>query len=734
MEPYQYTPLEGNEIRLVILHPGKDNSSIQISISHTPFDRPEPVHSSRLSLDELQKSVPEPWKVYETVEGDIIYFCRPKNKVGYTSWDHPDPDFPRHHYETVMSPDLVAPEPKYDALSYTWGLSGEETMAIEVVNEQLPKVPRPTIMSLRYGLNVRPNLLHALEHLRDAEKPRTLWIDAICIDQKNLEEKDQQIQRMGDIFRLAQSVVVWLGPSSQDSSLAIRTLRHLGQQIEYTKKNQWVPAPSRTEKNWWKSHKVPYDGETWQAIINLMLRPWFERLWTVQEIQLANRHATFHCGSDRIQWYHLRRALRKCRMVALDSELIFPIPSLQRIMDLSNFALDLKSTTVDSLLKVGMGRACSDPRDKIYALMGLFPDALSGKIRPQYSSPVKDTYMQAFLGLLRETRRLEHLLPQRPNSTLVNSWLPDWSTPSPTIEVGLALGHFFCSGESAAEVLSLSEQTLEVTGVSHDVIVATSEALPRNPIDAAKVIHDFQSRVTQGSLCATGEPWTDAFIWTLALGVLRERVPESTSIPNVPCAKAVFQELLDDANLQCSNSYDAWITQTFHWLAGSRFFITARGYIGCGAAAVHDKAVVLLGCRLPVLLRAAGPNTHHLVGRCYTHGIMRGKALLGPLPPDCEMTFHRPEHARHADDWETRFWNSDTGENLPGDPRLGALPGAWVEVPERYAYHAVLGRYLRWYRDEAAGPGTGMVVGEDPRLRLEELKKRGVRLETFCLV
>ena len=101
-------------------------------------------------------------------------------------------------------------ERRYDALSYVWG-DPNVTRDVKIV------LPDDTEKTFR----VTENLFAALVALRHQNKSRVLWIDAICIDQANLDERSHQVQRMLDIYQQARGVVVWLGlePTAATESL-----------------------------------------------------------------------------------------------------------------------------------------------------------------------------------------------------------------------------------------------------------------------------------------------------------------------------------------------------------------------------------------------------------------------------------------------------------------------------------------------------------------------------------
>ena len=100
--------------------------------------------------------------------------------------------------ETSISIHRLADAPPYEALSYVWGQS-EHPIQI-IVND------RPSY--------VTKNLHEALMRLRDKAKYRTLWVDAVCINQRNDTEKSQQVLHMRSIFAKARQTLMWLGEES----------------------------------------------------------------------------------------------------------------------------------------------------------------------------------------------------------------------------------------------------------------------------------------------------------------------------------------------------------------------------------------------------------------------------------------------------------------------------------------------------------------------------------------
>ncbi|GKZ20223.1 hypothetical protein AbraIFM66951_001448 [Aspergillus brasiliensis] len=127
----------------------------------------------------------------------------------------------------------------YEALSYVWG-SGTRSQKITLNGCQFP---------------VTDNLYVALSYLRNRQLDRVLWVDAICIDQNNLDEKVKQISLMRTIYAQAQNVIVWLGEAYDDGDKALKGLRRLAEEQDID-----------TEE---------YQG----AFSKLLERPWFRRIW-----------------------------------------------------------------------------------------------------------------------------------------------------------------------------------------------------------------------------------------------------------------------------------------------------------------------------------------------------------------------------------------------------------------------------------------------------------------------
>lgn len=179
---------------------------------------------------------------------------------------------------------------------------------------------------------------------------------------------------MREIFASASRVIMWLGTTTHNSTVALQTLERIGKQLEYTNTGTYLPSPECEEKERWHAKcRINLPSETWRSIADLVQMPYFERLWVMQEIQLANHHSIVKCGEYEMKWYYLCRALLKCKY---DTPGLpeFASPLLQTKMEhVYHLSNDLRALDCDHLFYMASRCICADERDKIFAILGLVP-------------------------------------------------------------------------------------------------------------------------------------------------------------------------------------------------------------------------------------------------------------------------------------------------------------------------------------------------------------------------
>jgi len=160
---------------------------------------------------------------------------------------------------------LQGPLPEYKAISYTWGDKS---------------LTEPIVLNGGRYLATK-NARDVLEYVR-SEGINTIWIDAVCIDQDNTPERDAQIRLMDDVYSHAKQTIVWLGKASNDSDLALNFVTAINDALSALR-----GSVGMTEKLLLEATSTRYNSPQWQALGNLLARPWFQRIWVIQEIALS---------------------------------------------------------------------------------------------------------------------------------------------------------------------------------------------------------------------------------------------------------------------------------------------------------------------------------------------------------------------------------------------------------------------------------------------------------------
>ncbi|KAI3317667.1 heterokaryon incompatibility protein-domain-containing protein [Xylariaceae sp. AK1471] len=235
----------------------------------------------------------------------------------------------------------------YEALSYTWGTE-DNLRSIRLNNCDLP---------------VGANLHAALSHLRDRYIERVIWIDAICINQRDLNEKGRQVQSMAKIYANANRVVVWLGEAAANSDQALEDIR--------------IAAAKRPTKS-------SASETNQQAILTLLQRSWFQRIWVLQEVAAA-RYVLIKCGYTDIDGYvfcsgisALELSYEACPglQVLIRSATYLIRAAIFRpkcvTSQLDRFSLDIRPLSV--LVEMYYTRKATESHDKVYALLGMSSD------------------------------------------------------------------------------------------------------------------------------------------------------------------------------------------------------------------------------------------------------------------------------------------------------------------------------------------------------------------------
>ncbi|KAJ0413687.1 heterokaryon incompatibility protein-domain-containing protein, partial [Aspergillus carlsbadensis] len=453
--------------------------------------------------------------------------------------------------------------PPYTCLSYTWGSpyppSHPSSALYNAASD--PNASELIITVDREEMQVTRSLYEALHYLHrtQAKHLEAIWIDAICIDQRDpegLTERANQVAMMDRVYATAKHVLVWLGPCDEEvSSVVVSALRDLASvdvnTLEIARMNGELDI---LQPETYKKLQIPnISYNSWIHIRSVFERAWFSRMWVTQEAALA-QSLTFHLGAHIISWRDLERATtliyRLGRFFAdpwigphgVVERILDPDPRLQRT-DLTTLAwtsivgirglreewnlfpsgsnrFSARSQSMEICGPIRVTRdflgnpqawrgfrmyvqhkcrrkKALDPRDKIYALLGLLQgmsDETGNRvITPDYSASNEPRIMYTEITRkhLSETEREPGIwrtadlmmIPPVEDRSLRNithlpSWVPDYSAPEwPLRLMAAAIFHFTASAHLVGGRFDTGDMfKLGVYGVAIDTIAAVGES------------------------------------------------------------------------------------------------------------------------------------------------------------------------------------------------------------------------------------------------------------------
>ncbi|KAK2040016.1 heterokaryon incompatibility protein [Colletotrichum somersetense] len=418
----------------------------------------------------------------------------------------------------VSTTPIATPRP-YRALSYTWGRP-DKSHSIDIGGARL---------------GITASLDAALRHVRQEDEPVTLWVDQICINQADAEEKNEQVPLMAQIYSGAELVVVWLGPAADGSDALMECWRDIGQAARdlgiesYLTRERFpllYPMLENREPDdpvaaaqfqALQERAVPAFNTLLEAMVAWNERPWFGRVWTIQE-QALGPNTSFLCGSKMLDLDLLPLAtliFDRCMSGEVtknpdDHERIRLLAEAQNGRSHSLMAVRRRRRNFvkgegpgDDLYSVlrkayvnGEAQATL-PRDRVYGLLSIAVDAERLRIVPDYASPdCRPAFVNAARAIVLRAGRVEMLsFSQFPKDVDgLPSWVPDWR---PTLARSY-LASFEdvdgtivrAAGDSTVEVVHTNDPcVLGVRGLVVDTIDETGDVWTWEAGKAARVNH-----------------------------------------------------------------------------------------------------------------------------------------------------------------------------------------------------------------------------------------------------
>ncbi|KAF4338441.1 heterokaryon incompatibility het-6 [Fusarium beomiforme] len=676
--------------------------------------------------------------------------------------------------------------PDFEALSYCWGDQSQPD-SIPLVNFSSSTDEEETLSFEKQGcLDIGRNLAAALRALRHTTEKRILWCDPICINQKDTAERAAQVQRMHDVYRYATRVIVWLGAEVPWGALVMDTLRWVGDQItgvriDETTFNLLPLFAEKADKRFMDFTKpFPLSRDQWLAIEQVLDLDWHKRLWTYQEVALANPETCLvKLGREEMLWDQFKDVIMflTCRAKLATNNIrdgasyvknknMFWIKASVGILGISDGWI--------SVIRDASPYQCLDDRDRIFALRGLVSPALAMQVIPDYSKSLKEIFTGICLDHLTEKKNLKFL--GSCNSATSPTLVPDLERP---------LNQLTTDGNacttSLASACQVQPRVLEVAGILCDELVGDTVNIPRDDIHKA-TDEDFQNLIDMLQAIASEESlnddeYLDKLIKMLTYGAVRDcntqrlREPGIWSLHFLSDWRTRIRGWIKDGSEDSDNNSEESDTASEESILPSHedqsveteeegegggtasslsdqdqdeenSWDTSAAYVNCivtGNTTTSccktrtgtyirvppdcqsgDKAAVLLGFDHVIILRPqAKSNTFTVVGPCYHPDFSHGQALLGADYKGWEMLWDRQLMM-------PAFYKE--GEPLRRtDPRLDHVP-----LGDGFVERVHKSGLPLWGYPQAEG--NRIFSTHDPRMSEAALKERGVLIQKLQLL
>ncbi|KAL9082221.1 MAG: hypothetical protein Q9165_008927, partial [Trypethelium subeluteriae] len=504
------------------------------------------------------------------------------------------------------------------ALSYVWG---DLSVKAEIYVDNTPVL-------------VTSNLETALRQLRNHSRIKQgfmIWIDALCINQADLEERTCQVALMKDIYASAWHVVVWLGPEADDSDLAMMAMRYLSLRSRereprlglYRTFERYI---IRTKFFCWKhSHKqLQIRVNVLRAICHLLARPYWRRLWIIQEITLAARQSPVLCGDSCILLEDIHNALQviqgdasrlgqyiiRCGKGIGISKYVGSSTKGDRYA-LSENLWERTIAMIDAQSKQE-GPAAQNIHSGVFGALLLSREADTSDERDRVYEPfiahvIFHDQLLTVQGVLFDTI----ITLSAFHATESNQKYPQ-------------------NGPCRESVYGSESATKEAFW--RTIVANTNYSGQLAPVEYSEVLHPqiWDSDIGIRSPDHKLRGLNDFFYRNKSLKIFNQPLlqlihgPKKTMRQFIRGLSKTGNNLLIATEIQHEAT-----TRATRILAWRRLVTTKGGYLGIVPAGTvaHDTIAVLRGCDMPLVLRPLRGDTRQfsVIGECYVHGIMSGE-------------------------------------------------------------------------------------------------------------
>ena len=541
----------------------------------------------------------------------------------------------------------------YEAISYVWG---DPSVKVDVACDD--------------GLvAVTTNLKNALTLLRHPHQNRSLWADAISINQEDLDERSRQVRIMREIFSRARTVLAWLGPEHDEDKDAIPLIRLL----DRTAEEVLGTSPDKRRDNALSINRLSDDtylegfpalGEgCWQSLRRLFDRPYFSRAWVIREVNNMKSVQVLY-GTDQLDFETIACAAR----IFFDIITYRPGPTaglesngLQNVTRLLLY--DLNKLSLQDTLRFARRFCATDPRDKIYAVFNWErsnPD--NTQLVPDYSKTVAEVYEKLAHLIISQTGDLtilQHVHHDDAPDPSIPTWVPQWNLHKWSSIIGLYNPRLRACGSRSHIITPPKHGCLSVRGLRVGAVAELDRPRTWDELGITDTISDEHARLfeTYLHLCVTAASEEEkrrevtSLTMTLVAGFnfadLTDAALDSERHGNDAAAFMLRILQLSPAHSQLraqANQHPDFLQQLTKeasrgswkdYEAGFKnvhdrrvLFKTRGGEYGLGpeATRAHDQIWILFGSRAPILLRPRDER-FEVVGECYVDHLMEGQAI-----------------------------------------------------------------------------------------------------------
>ncbi|KAK7993829.1 hypothetical protein PG989_007210 [Apiospora arundinis] len=464
--------------------------------------------------------------------------------------------------------------------------------------------------------------------LRREDRVRTLWVDAVCIDQScdqegSIQERNHQIKLMGMVYKTASFVLVWLGPE-EESTPKVFEFCELAQRLPENHQQQGDTDPT-TELMLNRLKTMIDNDDIMNFFWCITESPWFFRMWTVQEIAFASE-AFLIIGPRSLGWNAFLRGydylvlntvfgtfnyfqvnLRRdtIRYARLYPHTTFNIPSLQAIRNLQ----------------------CARPHDKIYGMYAILALLEIPLEDPDYDQPVTELIDKITLSLIQHFKSLSFMMLTLPSSSSPGrpSWAPDWLTPLDINTNVDCSGIFPKSDHDTSSFRAILAVSTYSNLIPEDWVLRTFNRWislmmePRSSPVFLEAQSAFQSSIQECKRSAQLDEGSES----TSVEVLRARLHDMENDDPL----TLITNLLDN-KYNPSIGYEVFIQGDANFSAEYAFIHLDSGYIGRAHHTCRegDQVWLLAGADKPVVLRKQEETgTFRVVAPAFIAGAMDGE-------------------------------------------------------------------------------------------------------------